>query len=162
MMRAKAPVVGPLKGWHVLLMLLGFFGAVIAVNAVFVVYAVSSFPGEEEQHAYAQGVRYNDTLRERAEESRLGWEPKLLSAPKGVMRIQMSGRAGPVDGLRISAEFRRPTHAGEDFAVAFKGEGGGLYQADLRGVRPGVWEMRAVVKGAEGEILKLQQQVVLP
>ena len=49
-----------LKGWHVLLMLVGFFGFMFVVNGIFLWAAITSFPGEDEQKSYMQGLHYNE------------------------------------------------------------------------------------------------------
>ena len=56
-----------LKGWHVLLILMAFFGVMFSVNGVFLYHAITSFPGEDVKKSYVQGLNYNDTLAVRAE-----------------------------------------------------------------------------------------------
>ena len=62
-----------LKGWHVLLIMLGFFGVMFAVNGVFLYHAITSFPGEDVKKSYVQGLNYNQTLSARASQADLGW-----------------------------------------------------------------------------------------
>ena len=45
-----------LNGWHVLAMLVAFFGVVIAVNVGFAVQAYSTFPGEVTARPYEEGL----------------------------------------------------------------------------------------------------------
>ena len=153
---------GGLTGRHVLLILFGFFGAIFAMNGVFIYFAVSSFPGEEEQHAYMQGVRYDETLAALKAQRARGWRVVLVDAPDGRLRLRVTDRAGAdVNSLALDAEFRRPTHAGEDFTARFHAVGGGDYEADVAAARPGVWEMRARAITANGETFNIEQQVTL-
>ena len=48
-----------LKGWHVLVGMLLFFGADIAVNTVFMMDAYRTYPGEGSQTPYEDGLAYN-------------------------------------------------------------------------------------------------------
>ncbi|MEO1305623.1 MAG: FixH family protein, partial [Pseudomonadota bacterium] len=70
----SAPSEKTLKGWHVLLIMLGFFGIMFAVNGVFLYHAITSFPGEDIKKSYVQGLNYNDTLAVRAAQAELGWQ----------------------------------------------------------------------------------------
>ena len=62
-----------LKGWHVLLIMLAFFGVMFSGNGVFLFHAITSFPGEDVKKSYVQGLSFNDTLADRAAQAELGW-----------------------------------------------------------------------------------------
>ena len=66
-----------IKGWHVLLALLGFFGAVSAVDVGMAVQAYRTFPGEVSASPYEDGLQFNRTLAERAEARALGWKASV-------------------------------------------------------------------------------------
>ena len=54
---------GPrLTGWKVLGILVAFFATVATVNGIMIHYALSTFPGVEDDQAYEHGLHYNDTL----------------------------------------------------------------------------------------------------
>ena len=86
----------PLTGHGVLVWLAGFFGIVIATNAIFITEAVRTFRGEDEQKPYLQGVKYNQTLAHRAEQAKLGW------------RASIEARRLPAGQLEILVALRRP------------------------------------------------------
>lgn len=156
----------PLKGWHVLAMLIAFFGVVVGANAAFIVAAVSSFPGEERQHAYAAGLRFNDTVNERRRQAALGWRAEMKAsraAGGATLTLHFSGRDGsPISGLKIEGELRRPVHRGEDRQVSFVSVGEGKYSAAIPDAGAGLWSLRARASGPAGEAFDLETRVKLP
>ena len=69
--------LNPLKGWHVLVMILIFFGITIGVNATFITMALRTHPGEDVPRSYMQGLEYNETLENRRIQSELGWTARF-------------------------------------------------------------------------------------
>jgi nitrogen fixation protein FixH len=146
-----------LKGIHVLASLLTFFGAVIAVNVYFIVKAIDSFPGEDEKKSYAQGLRYNDTLQDRARQRALGWRAVAALTPQSASGVRLEVRlldrnGAPIDGLAISGELRRPADAKLDRALSFEARGAGLYVAKVPALDEGRWTLRAQARSASGHL----------
>lgn len=143
-----------IKGWHVLAAMLAFFGAVIAVNATFVVFALSSFPGEDVRRSYLQGVQYNDTLAERRTQDALGWRAAadfVRESEGATLEVQLLDRQGrPLNGALIQGELRWPADARRDHAVAFAPIGDGRYRAEVRGLTEGRWLLRARAERGDG------------
>jgi nitrogen fixation protein FixH len=145
-----------IRGWHVLAALLGFFGAVIAVNAAFAVIAVQSFPGEDVRRSYLQGLQYNETLAERRAQAELGWQAVAAfeAATDGpVLEVSLHTRDGvPVEGAAIEGDLQWPTDARLDRALAFEPVGGGRYVARLAGLAEGRWRVRATARRDDGAL----------
>lgn len=138
---------GQIKGWHVLAAMLAFFGAVIAVNVVFMVYALQSFPGEDVRRSYLQGLAYNETLAEREAQAELGWraaaalQPSITGAELVVIMRDRDG--APLDRLTLTAELRRPADDSMDRSLSFVSRGNGAYVATLGELPAGDWRLRA-------------------
>ncbi|HVK80655.1 MAG TPA: FixH family protein, partial [Verrucomicrobiae bacterium] len=102
-----------MRGWHVLALMLAFFGFIIGVNVTFAVIAVRSFPGEDVRRSYLQGIQYNDTLAQRREQAALGWQANAgftPSADGAALEIVLRDSDGaPIDGATISGEIQWPT-----------------------------------------------------
>ena len=78
-----------LKGIHVLMWLMGFFGLMFAVNGVFLFHAITSFPGEDIQKSYLQGINYNDKLKDRALQMDRGWTAQMgLESRKLIVHLE--------------------------------------------------------------------------
>jgi nitrogen fixation protein FixH len=137
---------GTLKGGHVLAYLLGAFAVVLAVNIGFIVIAIKSFPGEEEEKSYAQGLAFNATLQDRQAQSALGWRAIAAleqTAQRGgaVLITLTDGEGRPLSGARIEGALRRPTDAELDFPLAFAEVSAGIYTAKTHGLHEGQWEL---------------------
>ena len=136
-----------IRGWHVLTAILLFFGAIIAVNVTFAVYAVRSFPGEDVQRSYLQGLRYNDTLAERQAQAVLGWQAAVdlrRDTDGAVLEVVLdAGSASPIDGATLIGALEWPTSAQFDRALTFEPQGNGRYVARLGALTPGRWRLRA-------------------
>ena len=133
----------------------GGFGVVVAVNAVLVVFAMTSWSGLETEQAYQKGLAYNETLAAVAEQEARGWNAKLsfaqTSERSGHLALLLADEGGaPVTGLEITARVVRPTVTGYDQIVALAPAGGGRYGVDLDLPLAGQWQvdLEAVGKGA--------------
>lgn len=141
-----------LKGIHVLAVLLGFFGVTLAVNGIFITYALSTFSGEDISTPYQRGLEYNKTLAARAAQASLKWTASIDVArgdgAGAVVTVSILGADGtPRTGLTVAAVMRRPTDAGFDQTVALKDVGGGLYRGEAANVAEGQWDVIATATG---------------
>jgi nitrogen fixation protein FixH len=133
---------GGLKGWHVLAILLGFFGFVAAVNAAMIFAAVSTISGETAAgKSYEQGLHYNVTLREAEAQKQLGWHDETKVAEDGSkLELTVTAQDGkPVTGLSISGILGRPATNRQDRSVKLNEMAAGHYQLALTGVETGSW-----------------------
>lgn len=94
-----------LRGIHVLFWLLGLFSVMIAVNTVFVFWALKSFPGEQVKNSYVLGLDYNREVERRREQEKLGWTSEVGLAPADgahlVVRMLAADQT-PITGLSVS------------------------------------------------------------
>lgn len=155
-MRAQAAPGFVLRGWHVLAMMLGFFGAVIAVNIAFAVFAVGTFPGEDVRHSYLQGLNYNETLAERHAQAATGWRAEAGLTKEGadtVLRVALLTRDGaPIEDARVEGALRWPTDSRRDRALTFQSRGHGVYVAPLGNLPDGDWRLRARAETPHGAL----------
>lgn len=133
----------PLRGWHVLAMLLVFFGVVFAVNFTFIAVATRTHPGEEVSRAYARGLDFNDTLERRHRQASLGWNARF-NLVEGVLLVEVRDPAGePVRGLDLAGAMTHPTTTARDCPLEFLDRGDGVYAAVLPCREAGQWRVRA-------------------
>lgn len=145
--RPKAPK-GELTGRHVLMMVIAFFGVIIAANVVFITQAVRTFPGEDVRRSYVQGLNYNETLADREAQAALGWRAAAAlrrddqgAALIEVLLIDRDGR--PIEDAALEGALRRPVEARDDQALVFTPQGEGRYVAAVADLAPGQWDLRA-------------------
>jgi nitrogen fixation protein FixH len=149
---AKAPKSFVLTGWHVLAMFGALFGVMLAVNILFVVLALKTFSGETD-HAYINGLRFNETLAANARQSELGWKMSLgLERPTGggaVLEARLTDKQGqPLTGAMMKGSIGRATDAKEDRNLSFVETAPGIYRAVIDQLRPGRWRFAASAKVA--------------
>ncbi|SDM84215.1 FixH family protein [Maricaulis salignorans] len=133
--------LNPLRGWHVLVMILMFFGVTIGVNATFITLALQTFPGEDVPRSYVQGIHYNDTLEARRRQVELGWTASFNAVDGRLVLAVADAADRPVPGLSLGGEMVHPdttTACPLDFV---EGQDG-LYRAELACEMAGRWRVR--------------------
>lgn len=152
-----------LRGVHVLMCMLAFFGTVIAVNITFAVIAVRSFPGEDVPRSYLQGVQYNQTLADRRAQAAIGWQARAdfsETADGPRLEVRLNQRDGAaVDGGEVSGVLRWPADARRDIALSLEPQGDGLFVARVPGLTPGRWRLRAHARDQSGGALDFESEL---
>lgn len=129
-----------LKGRHVLMALVAFFGVMLVVNGIFVYFAVATFSGGDTSNPYRKGLDYNETLAAAERLAARGWQSQIAYDDR-VGRLSVSVRdreEAPVTGLSIEAGLSRPATAQEDRAVGLTEAEPGVYAAEIK-LAPGLW-----------------------
>lgn len=128
-----------LNGWHVLYGLFAFFGVMIAVNMLFLYFALTTFTGIETDDAYRKGIAYNVRLDEGRKLQQLGWGGKFAFANDRV-EVRITDPAGePVRGLQLEGRIGRPATDKYDTDLVFTDVGNGLYAANPKSLDSGNW-----------------------
>ncbi|MEM5517587.1 FixH family protein [Henriciella sp. AS95] len=135
-----------LKGWHVLLIMMAFFGLMFAVNGVFLYSAITSFPGEDVEKSYLQGLNYNDTLEAKREQAELGWTMRagLADRSNETLRVEVNNKDGlPVSRLSVLAQFRRNATTSGDTTLPMEAvaDEPGVYEVALPSLERGDWSI---------------------
>lgn len=155
-----------IRGWHVLASMLLFFGAIIAVNVVFAVIAVRSFPGEDVSRSYLQGLQYNNTLADRRAQAAFGWQAGVELLPRdgeAVLQVTLNQRDGaPINAAILSGELQWPTQARFDRTLSFTAIGHGRYEARLGALESGRWRLRAHAQGQDAGALDFEAELTWP
>jgi nitrogen fixation protein FixH len=142
----------------VLVALLAFFGAVIAVDVGMAVQAYRTFPGEVSATPYEDGLAFNRTLAERAEARALGWRASLkatvlgggaeMGGGRAQLEVTIADRSGqPVRGLKLAGRLERPATEAGRIALRFTETRPGAYLA-IAPETPGAWDL--TLSGVDG------------
>ena len=141
--------VREIHGRHVLLILAGFFGVMLAANGIFIYLAVTTFNGLESD-AYQKGLHYNDRIDAGSRQSALGWSHSVGFGSDGAVLVSVKDRQGaPVSGLSIGGEISRPVAGRFTSTLAFREYGAGTYLAPAPSLRPGTWIVSLQARRAE-------------
>jgi nitrogen fixation protein FixH len=139
-----------LTGWHVLSILLTFFGTVAAADAVLIYSAVRSWTGAETTSAYRAGQLYNGELALAQAQAALGWqvETRAERRPDDTVQVSVAARdrsGRPLTGVTWSAVLQRPTAQRDDRVVTLR-QGAYAHVAIMSDLAPGQWDL--VVEGS--------------
>ncbi len=151
-------------GRFVLFSIVGFFLAIFVANGIFLTLAVKSFPGEQEEKSYLQGLAYNETLEARAAQAALGWTAELtglqFAGDKAAIELTFKSASGePISTLDLAATLARAVDNDHDRILEFRSMGGGRYIAAVDGLSPGAWRLQASATGAQGEEFVLEKRL---
>ena len=157
---------GKLTGTHVLIMIIAFFGVLIAVNAIFVSAALKTYPGVSEKKSYFQGLKYNDTLAERAAQAELGWRVSVTTVDRtgaqGRVVIAFSDAEKPISRLAVTGFVKRPVHDGDDQALVFEESAAGVYEAQIAAFAPGLWDLTVRAENDKGDVFDADARIIAP
>ena len=128
-------------GWHMLAILVGFFGVVMAVNIYMAHLASSTFTGEVSDNGYVASQSFNHWLDEAAREKALGWNATVARQTDGRLVVTVTGKG--TEGATLSAEAARPLGTGqaELGEIAFTRGAGGSFVSNGK-LASGRWRLR--------------------
>jgi nitrogen fixation protein FixH len=135
-------------GWHMLAIMLAFFGTIITVNFTMAYLATSTWSGLVVKNTYVASQQFNGKTAAIREMLATGIAGDLLVDAKGIRyRLTMPGDT-PVVADAVIAHFKRPVGTAQDFELQLTPAGDGLYLAETT-VLPGSWivEMQATKDG---------------
>ncbi len=122
-----------LTGWHVLFLLIAFFGLVFAVNAYFIGMALTTHTGVVANEPYRKGLAYNERIVASERQAQLGWTEKLSISSNGARLIfeLQDGQAQPIRGLIVTARIGRPATTEGESTITLSEASAGRYEAVL-------------------------------
>lgn len=125
------------------------FGVVIAVNAVMIYFALSTFTGVAVEAPYQRGIAYNKVLAAQAKQDALGWNVEVSwraggdTPLQGEIRLRVADMDGkPVAGLMVEAAAHRPLEKRAALPLSFVYVGDGSYAAPAVVDAHGNWDIR--------------------
>jgi len=129
-----------LTGRHVLMIMLAFFGVIIAVNLTNAFLASRSWTGSVAENTHVASQQFNAKAAEARAQAALGWKSRL-SIADGKISYWLTDAAGkPIRAKTATANVRRPTYASEDQSVALTLQPDGALAAPVH-LRDGLWSI---------------------
>ena len=131
-----------LTGWHVLLMLVAFFGIIFLVNGIFIYYSQVTWTGLMPGNGYEASLKYNKEAAKARAILAKGWQTKVLVPKDGRIIIELKDRKGePVTGLGAKGRALRAIGVKGDRDIVFRERGIGKYVLQGEGLAPGAWRI---------------------
>ena len=138
-------MIRELKGWHILLAFLAFYGVIITVNLTLAFSAVRTFPGLEVKNSYVASQSFDER---REAQNALGWSIKA-TAKGGMVFLDIKDQKGlPVRVAKLEATLGRATHVRDDRTPEFQFRNGSYEAFETLG--PGNWNIRMKAIAADG------------
>jgi nitrogen fixation protein FixH len=157
-----APHAFRLTGWHVLAMVVAFFGVITAVDAVMVVDSYATYPGEVSSQPYEEGLAWDSELDQQRAQAGLGWRMTAGFAGQSVIELTVRDRRGqPVTLARIDARLERPATEAGKLSLRFAPAGAGVYRAEV-GALTGAWDLRLTAHDASGRRFDAERRLIAP
>ncbi len=135
-------------GWHMLAIMLAFFGTIITVNFTMAYFATSTWSGLVVKNTYVASQEFNGKTAAIKEMLATGIAGDLSVDTKGMRyRLTLPDNV-PVVADSVLAHFKRPVGEHQDFELVMTPAGDGLYLAETA-VLPGSWivEIKATKGG---------------
>lgn len=143
MNRKHTPDAGPFTGRHFALIMVGFFGVVMAVNFVMAGFASSTFGGVVVDNSYVASQRFNGWLDQARTQRALGWSAAASRTAAGRVAIVFAG--APADRLTVTAVARHPLGQMPDAVLTFVRDEESKF-ISAQPLPPGRWRLRVTAQ----------------
>ncbi len=139
---------GTFTGRHMLIIMVAFFGVIIAVNVTMAVLAGRSWTGLVVKNSYVASQHFNEQLEEAKRQRARGWRSEVRYED-GALAFKLRDRNGkPVALANVSAVIGRPASEQHDRVIGLETIGAGDYRGSTV-LGPGHWQVR--ITGGAGE-----------
>jgi nitrogen fixation protein FixH len=125
-------------GRHMTIIMVLFFGTIIAVNLTMATLANTSWSGLVVKNSYVASQNFNEKAEAARVQDALGWTP-VLRFTAGMISVQMQGKSGELIALeQVKIVLRHPVGERSDRQLILVKQADGSF-ASSEAVAPGVW-----------------------
>lgn len=135
----------PFTGYHMAMILIGFFGIVIAVNIYMAKMAIGTFGGTVVENSYVASQEYNKWLAEADREAKLGWAAKAGRTSGGRVELAITDNRSIGTGFVASAVAEHPLGRLPSRQLQFVADGAGRY-VSTTSLPAGRWKLRIEIR----------------
>jgi len=125
-------------GFHLLLIMVAFFGVVVAVNITLAVFANRTWTGLVVPNTYVASQEFNERTERGRHQLSLGWQP-VLRFENGRLSYGLTDKSGSVIPLdRVQVLLHRPVSGLQDTVLVLERQPDGSYATDVA-LGDGAW-----------------------
>lgn len=128
-------------GWHMLAVMVLFFGTIVSVNVTMAYFATSSWSGLLVKNTYVASQKFDDDVAQNREMLERGWVSDLTMDGRTITYSLVDAAGQPIAADTVTASIYRPVGVLDDQSVTLAHSGEGIYSAALP-VDPGQWIAR--------------------
>lgn len=147
-------------GWHMLSIMMAFFGTIISVNVLMAYYASSSWSGMLAKNTYVASQDFNIQAAEAREWARQGFRGEV-KVDRSVIRYRLEGPQDVISDVKtVIAVFHRPVGDAQDFRVDLQRSADGSYSAVHRATS-GPWVIDLEAKSHDRTVFHQAERIVI-
>lgn len=133
------------KGWHMALIMLAFFGTIIAVNITMAVIAKKSWTGLVVANSFVASQEYNDVIAKARAQADLGWSSDF-AYEYGIISVALTDtEKTAITAETVAVQIGRPAFEQSDRTLYLEPDGTGRYTAHDR-LEPGDWAITILAR----------------
>ncbi|MEC9342786.1 MAG: FixH family protein, partial [Pseudomonadota bacterium] len=136
-------------GWHMLAVMVLFFGTIISVNLTLAWFAAHSWTGLVVKNSYVASQEFNEKARMARAQSALGHVGRLESRDGEIAFSFLDAAGRPVTTQRVEVKVGRPTHQRDDRVLVLDHAGAGEHTAAAV-LAPGIWQADVTARLSDG------------
>lgn len=152
------PSPAPRRSLWIPLVFVGGMLVTFAVNGVLIFSALSTFTGTTVDRAYERGRLYNQVLAEAERQDAMGVRFDVRTESR-YLTVAATNPDGTAATGTLAGELQRPLE-GDQARISFGQTRPGVWRADLAGLRPGQWDLRARLETRDGAVETRQRLFV--
>ncbi len=135
-------------GRHMTMILVAFFGVVIAVNFTMAWFASATFGGLVVENSYVASQEFNGWLEKARTEKALGWTLDLKRGPAERLDVRLASEGKALPGARVSILANHPLGRLPERTLTFRDLGAGRYES-IEALPDGRWilHVEAMARG---------------
>jgi nitrogen fixation protein FixH len=165
-MTAAAGNKGILTGRKVLVIVLAFFGVIIAVNVTMTVLAVETLSGTEVASAYAASLAYQNEIEAAQRQDDRHWQVSAAAKrdAAGNVNVSISARDAqgvPLKGLQLNVRLQRPVDKRLDRDAVLAEQAPGTYGVRFADIAAGQWDLVIEADSAGAAMFRSRSRIVL-
>jgi nitrogen fixation protein FixH len=140
---------------------IAFFGVIAAVNAVFMYFALSTWPGLTTEDAYKKGIAYNSTLEDADRQKQLGWQSAVIFQLSGNLAVFMTDKTGaPLTSAKVDVTLSRPLGSDVVLSVTLEETAPGRYAGHVEAPAQGRWKA-AIDAHRDNAVYRMRHEVMV-
>lgn len=132
-------------GWHMLAIMIGFFGTVVSVNVLMASDAIRTFGGTVVDNSYVATAKYNGWLAAGRKQAREKWQAAPVADARGIVTLRLTRANAPVTAASVDLIANHPVGRVAERRVRLIPVGDGLYRS-TSALPPGRWLIRIEVR----------------
>jgi nitrogen fixation protein FixH len=137
-------------GRHMVIVMVAFFGIIIAVNLVMAHFAFATFNGTIVDNGYVASQQYNHWLARARRQKAMGWDAVITISANHIVTIRVKAPETLAQATSVTAVATHPLGRAPEQRLIFTPVGKGVYTARTP-LPPGRWRLHATVKSGAFE-----------